>query len=153
MKTLARPRDRAEIAERLLVVRPQSERLWGTLSAHQMVCHVGDAYRMALARKAVEDASTLLDRTLVKWIALYAPLRWPPGIRTRPEIDQRNGEGTPPRDFETDVAEAGELLDALVSDGPGLEGRAHPVFGVLSRAAWLRWGYRHADHHLRQFGV
>jgi len=29
----------------------------------------------------------------------------------------------------------------------------HPIFGPMSRPAWLRWAYLHADHHLRQFGV
>jgi len=29
---------------------------------------------------------------------------------------------------------------------------ARPIFGPLTRAEWLRWGYLHADHHLRQFG-
>jgi hypothetical protein len=28
----------------------------------------------------------------------------------------------------------------------------HPIFGRITRAEWLRWGYLHADHHLRQFG-
>jgi hypothetical protein len=37
---------------------------------------------------------------------------------------------------------------------PGtLVGQAHPIFGPMSDAAWLRWGYLHMDHHLRQFGV
>jgi hypothetical protein len=29
----------------------------------------------------------------------------------------------------------------------------HPILGRLSRGQWMRWGYRHMDHHLRQFGV
>jgi hypothetical protein len=29
----------------------------------------------------------------------------------------------------------------------------HPMFGAMPRADWLIWGYRHMDHHLRQFGV
>jgi len=35
----------------------------------------------------------------------------------------------------------------------GAEGAAHPLFGRLTTAEWGRWGYRHMDHHLRQFGV
>ena len=30
---------------------------------------------------------------------------------------------------------------------------AHPIFGRMSEAEWLRWGYLHTDHHLRQFGA
>lgn len=29
----------------------------------------------------------------------------------------------------------------------------HPSLGSMSRRAWMRWGWRHADHHLCQFGV
>lgn len=28
----------------------------------------------------------------------------------------------------------------------------HPMFGPMSFADWMRWGYLHTDHHLRQFG-
>ena len=29
----------------------------------------------------------------------------------------------------------------------------HQVFGELTRNEWMIWGYRHLDHHLRQFGL
>ena len=48
------------------------------------------------------------------------------------------------------------LLELLERIGTGLRegaGPEHPLFGPLS---WREWGvvtYKHADHHLRQFGV
>lgn len=30
---------------------------------------------------------------------------------------------------------------------------SHPIFGKLSAGERGRWGYRHLDHHGRQFGV
>jgi hypothetical protein len=30
---------------------------------------------------------------------------------------------------------------------------AHPIFGAMTRRAWMRWGYLHVDHHLRQFSA
>jgi hypothetical protein len=30
---------------------------------------------------------------------------------------------------------------------------AHRVFGLMTVADWQRWAYKHADHHLRQFGL
>jgi hypothetical protein len=30
---------------------------------------------------------------------------------------------------------------------------AHPIFGRMSRSDWLVWGFRHLDHHMRQFGL
>jgi hypothetical protein len=34
-----------------------------------------------------------------------------------------------------------------------LDGKSHPIFGAMSAGDWLRWGYLHMDHHLRQFGA
>ena len=56
MKTLARERDRAEIAATADDVRPDSAAPLGTMSAHQMVCHLSDSFRMALGQKTAKDA-------------------------------------------------------------------------------------------------
>ena len=107
---------------------------------------------MPLGEKAVSPASGLLQRTLVKWIALYAPMRWPPGIPTRPEIDQLC-DGTRPVDFAADMLEVAGLLDRIAARPADGVWPAHPIFGRMSAAAWLRWAYLHTDHHLRQFGA
>jgi len=152
MKTLARAGDKAEIVRRLRSVRPESARCWGRMSAHQMVCHVADTFRMVLGEKVVSCAPSLLGRTVVKCVALYVPLPWPAGILTSPEIDQERG-GTRPVEFAADVVRLEALMEQVTSAASGLHQRPHPVFGWMSDAAWLRWGYLHTDHHLRQFGA
>ena len=151
MKTLARQRDKAEILQRLRAVRPESVRRWGRMSSHQMVCHLSDSFRMVTGQKPVSHATSMLQRTIVKWTALYLPLRWPPGILTRPEIDQEAG-GTRPIDFAADVSELMALVE-LMTAGRSAGWQPHPLFGRMSEAAWLRWAYLHMDHHLRQFGA
>jgi hypothetical protein len=152
MKTLARPADKTEILRRLRDVRPDSARHWGRMSAPQMVCHLADAFRMGLGQKPVSHVPGLLNRTIVKWIALYVPLRWPPGLLTRPEIDQEV-TGTRPCDFATDVAQVEVLVEIFSSPKAGFLWPSHPIFGKMSHGDWLRWGYLHTDHHLRQFGA
>ena len=122
------------------------------MSAHQMICHLSDSFRIATGEKRASDASGRMQRTLVKWIALYAPVRWPPGIPTRPEVDQQCG-GTRPVDFAADVAELEALLEVITTREREFDWPVHPIFGTMSQAAWLRWAYLHADHHLRQFGA
>jgi hypothetical protein len=122
------------------------------MSAHQMVCHLSDACRMAIGEKPVTVASGPFRRTLLKWIVLYAPLRWATGIPTSPEIDQHCG-GTRPASFAADVADLDRLLEVITTRKETFEWPVHPVFGRLSRSAWLRWAYLHTDHHLRQFGA
>jgi hypothetical protein len=152
MKTLARPRDKAEILQRLRKLRPESAGRWGRMSAHQMVCHLSDAFLVVTGQKPVSHSTSWHQRTIVKWIALYVPLRWPAGIPTRPEIDQELG-GTKPADFATDIAQLEALLEHITTPTRSFDWQLHPIFGRMSETAWLRWAYLHVDHHLRQFGA
>jgi hypothetical protein len=152
MKTLDRTGDRDELLGRVRRVRPESAARWGRMSAHQMVCHVCDAFRMATGEKPVSSSSSLFQRTALKWMALYVPLAWPAGVPTTPEIDQ-HVTGTKPAAFAADVAELEALLQMVATQPASFKWPNHPIFGRMSRAAWLRWGYLHVDHHLRQFGA
>jgi hypothetical protein len=150
MRTLSSVTDRQEILNRLDSVRPESQRRWGGMSAHEMICHLGDAFRAALGEKQLSPASTLYRRTAFKWMALWAPLHWPHGIMTRPEMDQRLG-GTRPEEFTSDL----EKLRILFERFCNWQGdfAPHPILGPLSRTERMRHGYLHVDHHLRQFGA
>src|SRR3954462_5871541 len=152
MKTLAREDCRRELLMRLERLSPESTRQWGRMTTHQMVCHLADACRMALGQTRVSDSTGLAQRSLVKWLALYAPLRWRAGLVTRPEIDQEVA-GTRPENFSADVALVAALLIAITSRDRSATWPRHPVFGPLTRAQRLRWAYLHTDHHLRQFGA
>ena len=152
MKTLARQRDKAELVDRLRALRPDSVRRWGRMSVHQMVCHLCDAFRMATGEKPVRSVTSPFRRTMLKWFALYAPVPWPHGIPTRPELDQER-LGTTPAEFRADVAQLEALLDRLTAHPRDFDWHEHTLLGSMSEAAWLRWGYLHVDHHLRQFGV
>jgi hypothetical protein len=152
MKTLARADDKAEILRRLATLTPASERRWGKMTVHQMVCHLADGFRMTSGERPVRDVAGLPQRTIVKWIALYAPMRWPPEIQTVPEIDALVS-GSPPTGFDADRADVAVRLEAFLEQARAGRCRPHPIFGRLSPAAWLRWGYLHCDHHLRQFGA
>jgi hypothetical protein len=120
------------------------------MDAPQAVCHLCDAFRFALGRKPASDASGFLQRTVVKWIALRTSLPWPKGVPTRPEMEQGIG-GTPPGDFLRDRTELAALIEEFAA--PRQLAAVHPIFGPMTRKEWMRWGYLHADHHLRQFGL
>ena len=91
-------------------------------------------------------------QALIKLLAIYSPFPWPHGVKTRPEADQERG-GTPPTTFAADRAALDAACERFVSQLDVLATRPHFLFGSLSPAEWARWGYRHMDHHLRQFGV
>ncbi|HKX26325.1 MAG TPA: DUF1569 domain-containing protein [Blastocatellia bacterium] len=150
MKTLLNSRDKNEILQRLVRVGPTSRPRWGTMSSHQMICHLSDSFRASLGEKYISPSTSLLKRTLFKWAALWIPLSWPHGIMTRPEMDQHLG-GTSPVAFASDLDQLFALFDRFC----GWEGEfaPHAMLGQLSRAERMRHAYLHMDHHLRQFGV
>jgi len=123
------------------------------MTAPQMVCHLTDVFRTVMGERSSSARSPVISpwrQRFIKLFALQLPLRWPHGVKTRSDVDQERG-GTPPGDFATDVA---ELAAACERFAAGRETRdTHYLFGPLTHEEWCRWGYRHMDHHLRQFGV
>ena len=138
-----------EVVQRLGYVRADSVRVWGTMTPHEMLCHLGDSFSAMLGDRPASMTDTLLSRTVVRWIALHTSLPWPKGVPTRPEVDPKR-EGSKPVEFESDRARTIQLLRRFAS--PDASCVPHPIFGPLTRDEWLVWGYRHVDHHLRQFG-
>lgn len=122
---------------------------WGTMTVGQMVCHCTDAFLYCLGERTAEPVKgPPIPRSWFKWMALNAPMKWPPNTPSVPEMIQGVG-GTPPADFASDRVQLLRVLDRFAekhSDWPD-----HPVFGSMSEADWMRWGYLHSDHHLRQF--
>jgi hypothetical protein len=156
MKTFADAASRTEVLERLRAVRADTPRKWGRMTAHQMICHCADACRMACGETTPAETSGPLQRTLIKWIALYAPVRWPAGrIDTVVEMDQLGERfcGVAPGEFAADVATLEALLARVATQAGRGRWPRHPIFGHLSEREWLRWAYLHMDHHLRQFGA
>jgi len=114
-----------------------------------MICHLADAFRVASGIKQARPVANPFARTFIRWVALHTPMPWPHGVPTVPEVEQGKG-GTPPGDWQRDCAELQTLIHQFAErDKFG----AHPIWGELGRREWLVWGYRHTDHHLRQFGV
>ena len=150
MKSLSHLTDRQAISRRLAQVSAADTARWGSMNINQMVCHLDDSYKVALGERKASRASNFMRRTLMKWVALQAPIRWAKGFPTLPEVDQRKG-GSRPIDFRQDLASLlttfDRFCDALPS--PCVQ---HPIFGEMTAGNWMRWGYLHADHHLRQFG-
>jgi Protein of unknown function (DUF1569) len=150
MQNLESVADREEILRRIGSLTAADQRRWGKMTAHQALCHLSDAFRVALGEKSASPASGIFQRTIMKWVALWGPFHWPHGVPTRPETEQGKG-GTPPVEFERDRGELLAIVPRFCDQGPN-PSVAHHLFGRLDRKEWMRWGYLHTDHHLRQFG-
>jgi hypothetical protein len=150
MSSLADPGTIDELVTRLGLLHPRRPRAWGRMTAHETLCHLADSFRLVLGERPFKPIDTWFTRTVIKYVALHTSLAWPKGTATIPEVDQHIG-GTKPMEFERDRAIVIELMRRFAS--PDARCGAHPIFGPLTREEWLVWGYRHMDHHLRQFAV
>ena len=151
MKTIFDATTRAAIESRVETMRADSRRQWGTMTPHQAVCHLSDAFKVALGDRPVTSPARPAQ-TLMRFVALHVPLRWPHGVKTLAEVEQGIG-GTPPAEFEADRRDlVAQLHRFCTRDGTPGPWPSHPIFGALSTPEWGVWGYRHMDHHLRQFG-
>src|SRR5579862_5756564 len=74
MQSLANLIDRRNISSRVSELSPGDAARWGSMSVHQMVCHLNDSYKIGLGEKYASPASGFFERTLLKWLALEMPL-------------------------------------------------------------------------------
>ena len=149
MKTLANPQDAREIIERLQSLSPGDTRRWGKMSVGEAVCHLRESYRTALGERSVAPLKMPIPGRAIKFIALSLPVRWLQGSPTLPEIEAGKGL-MPPAAFEQDHAELLAAHDRFIAMSENRH--THPIFGSMQPSDWMRWGYLHTDHHLRQFG-
>ena len=146
-KSLFDQREREELRRRMESIRPDAPPLWGKMNAGQMLAHVNASLAMALGDLPTKPKRTPIANPLARWLLIYK-LKWPPGTPTAPEL-----LGTAPGEWAADLARFGELLERNGSQDPAGEWPRHPAFGRLTGRQWGDLGWKHLDHHLRQFGV
>jgi hypothetical protein len=152
MKTLVNPEDTEEILARLGAIGPASQRQWGRMTVAEMVCHLNDALVISMGERQATPKCTWFSRTLMKWGGLWSPTQWPHGVMTVPECDAQR-LGTRPAEMENDMRVLRESFERFTRRPRVYALQAHPIFGQLTEKEWMRWGYLHMDHHLRQFGA
>ena len=80
MKTLKNLSERQNIARRMGQLSAADKARWGSMSVHQMVCHLDDSYKVPLGERTASPATGFLQRTVVKWAALKRADAVAPGI-------------------------------------------------------------------------
>lgn len=148
MKSLASLEVVSEIRVRLRTVRADDHARWGNMTAKQMVRHLRCSYEMALGDRRVDPVEGL-PPVLMKWVSLRSGLRWPKNIQTAPDLKRAILEHSK-TDFHVLVHATIDKMETLAKGTRCAP--THPMFGPMSEKDWMRWGYLHADHHLRQFG-
>jgi len=121
------------------------------MSSGQMLCHLSGAFRMALRQQPCTTIPSPLNSRLGRHLSLSSPIPWPRDVRTVPELDATHHPQPSPAHFEQDLADLLTLIRHFsITPAPNLLPN-HPILGPLTHPQWMRWGYLHTDHHLRQF--
>ena len=114
----------------------------------QMLCHLREAYLFALASGPVEHIRLPVPPRIAKYVAL-GPMTWPKNLPTLAQL-RIGGASMKTATFAEDQSSLMAAYDRFCS-ATNLT-REHPFFTTMTHENWMQWGYRHADHHLRQFG-
>ena len=122
------------------------------MTVSQMLEHVRDALSMAIGEKPVELRHSIASNAFGRLVFLHALWRWPKNLPTVPELDLRNASMVPITSFcEHRDALAKAIVTFAALPANQLTSH-HPLLGKMRRDEWMRWGFLHIDHHLRQFG-
>ncbi|MDQ1450551.1 MAG: hypothetical protein QOK38_417 [Acidobacteriaceae bacterium] len=150
MKSLFEASTLEEVAERMARLRSESERLWGKMTAAQMLAHCAATMEMAVGL-------TFPPRRFVG--RLVGPLA-KKAVVTEGKPFHRNSPSDKSliiredRDFDRERQRLLGLLERFAAGGPaGCTKHPHSFFGRLTPAEWAALMYHHLDHHLQQFGV
>ena len=148
MGSILNDADRTAICQRIGAVTSGAVPRWGRMDAQGMLAHLRLSALMALGELPVACKSKRAFQVFpIKHLILHV-VPFPKGAPTAPEL------------LAPDPAPVDAIRSALVTlvermgEGPREGyGPAHPLFGRLSFREWGVATYKHADHHLRQFGA
>ncbi len=136
-----------ELRRRMEALREDDERRWGVMTAQQAVLHLRGAFAMAIGERKVRPLPGPLPMAVTKYLALRVPMRWPKNLQTVTELRQMQASSMSFDEEKREMLEAyGRFLRMEENSND------HPMLGRMSPWDWMRWGYLHTDHHLRQFG-
>ena len=146
-KSLWDARARWELLDRLGRLSPEAKPRWGRMNAPQMLAHLVSWMEMADGRLPTVDKRLLMRHPPLKQLIIYW-MPWPKGVPTAPELIGREGS-----DWAIAHAAVRTLIQSFETRDPKAPWPVHPAFGKMTSRAWGVLGYRHTDHHFRQFGI
>jgi hypothetical protein len=139
---------RHEICRRVERLTPDARARWGKFTPAEMLAHLNDAMRMATGELRVAPKNLPIRYWPLKQLFIYT-LPFPKGAPTAPELLARCKQA----DLAAEQAVFRQIAERLAAKASSDRWPEHPAFGPLTHKAWGVLKYRHADHHLRQFGV
>lgn len=141
-----------EVIARIENLTPETQPQWGKMSVDQMLAHLCVTYEFVYTDKHDATKAKGFKKFIIKLLAknqVCGPKPYPKNGRTAPQFiitDEKvfSDEKIRLIDFMNKVQQEGEAA---------FDGKESHSFGPLTKAEWNNMFYKHADHHLTQFGV
>jgi hypothetical protein len=150
-KLLLNPENASYHKECISKLTPDTERTFGTLTAHGLLTHLIFAIQMSMGEVDVPDQSKPFVRFFMRKFAFEWVTTWPGGkIKGPTELTP-----TPEKTFDADKQRLLDYIDTFLA---ALEQRPddrtiHPMLGSTTIRYWSRIHGLHMNHHFRQFGI
>lgn len=150
MKSLFDPAQSADMIARIDRLRADSPRLWGKMTAPQMLAHCSVAMEYAVGDH--NPPRMFIGRIMGGFIKRLAIGNDKPMARNSPTAPGLLITGD--RDFAAEHARLRGLVARFASAGAaGCTTHPHTFFGRMRPDEWGILMYKHTDHHLRQFSA
>ena len=150
MKNIFNQSDKNEILQRVEKLTVQSQPLWGTMTVSQMLAHFSEACRIPIGEVNIKPVSFPLR---VFGMLIKSAVLGPEPFRRNTDTPAET-RITSDKDFESEKAWYIKTVNKLYEGGEKIiKAPRHHLLGKFTASEWGRMIYKHADHHLSQFGV
>lgn len=147
MASIYNKEDNDAMIARIYSLSPQSKALWGSMTVDQMCKHCSAAMEVGLGTKTLKIHFLLkiLGR-MIKNKALNSDFG--KNSPTSKEL-----KCTDHYDFESSRKEFAEYFAQFAKGPQIIKLTQHPFWGKMNDEDWDKLLWKHADHHLKQFGT
>ena len=141
-----------EVIGRIEKLSSDTQPQWGKMNVGQMLAHLSVAYEFVYtdkhdATKAKGFKKFMLKTFVKKFVVGEKP--YTKNGRTAPQFLM-----TDDKVFSDEKARLIDFMNKAQQEGEAaFDGKESHSFGALTKAEWNVMFYKHADHHLTQFGV
>ena len=147
MDSIYNKADNAKIIARINLLTPESKAIWGKMTVDQMLMHTNDAIKVAFGEKELKI--NFLMRFLGKMMKNKVfNSEFKKNSPTAPEFMYKENFN-----FETVQKELSTNFSRFAIGHEAIKIMNHPFWGKMTYEDWNKLMWKHADHHLRQFGV
>lgn len=151
MKNLLDSNAVEQLIQRVQQLQPGTPPQWGSMTATEMLLHCNKVHQQLLAPpSSATKKKTSVRQYLARWVVLYILPHFPKGAQAPKQLHTKGA--ITDAAFEEQKEQFIQIVRRFPQHTDSIAHR-HPYFGNLNTRQWGRAGWKHTDHHLRQFGV